>query len=235
MWCRCGPSRTLLNVNLQFADYLAHLSNLLLLVSYSVRDILWLRWFAVAAAFIVMPYYLMQPQVLWPPVFWGSVFAVINLLQIARIYAERRPVVLGADEQRLYDLAFRTLRPREFLALALIGEWRDGSVGEVIVERGRPVDALAIAIVGSVQVRHGEHVLGTLAPGEVIGTALVLLGEPAQIEARFVEPARYMHWPLATLRSFVDKRPDLRDALLRGVNRDLARKLNTLAVQTAPG
>jgi hypothetical protein len=221
-------------VNLQFADYLAHLSNLLLLVSYSVRDILWLRWFAVAAAFIVMPYYLMQPVVLWPPVFWGSVFAVINLLQIARIYAERRPVVLAPDEQRLYDLAFRTLRPREFVSLALLGEWRDAAGGEAIVEPGRPVDALAIAIVGSVQVRHGEHALGTLSPGEVIGTATVLLGEPAQIEARFVEPARYMRWPIATLRTFIDKRPDLRDALLRGVNRDLARKLSTLVVTAAP-
>ena len=55
------------DVTLQLAEYLAHLSNLMLLVSYSVRDILWLRWFAVAAAFIVMPYYLAQPQVLWPP------------------------------------------------------------------------------------------------------------------------------------------------------------------------
>ena len=215
-------------MTLQPADYLAHLSNLLLLVSYSVRDILWLRWFAVAAAFIVMPYYLMQPQVLWPPVWWGSVFAVINLLQIARIYAERRPVVLGADEQRLYDLAFRTLRPREFLALAMVGEWHDGAAGEVILQRGRAVDSLVIAIAGAAQARHGDRLLGTFAPGEIIGTASALLGEPSQIDARFLETARYMRWPLASLRAFVDKRPDLRDALLRGVNRDLARKLEAL-------
>jgi len=102
------------------------------------------------------------------------------------------------------------------------------------VEPGRPVDVLAIAIFGAVQVRHGGQMLGNPAAGEVIGTATVLLGEPAQIEAQFVEPARYMRWPLATLRTFFDKRPDLRDALLRGVNRDLARKLNALVVTTAP-
>jgi hypothetical protein len=222
------------DVTLQPADYLAHLSNLLLLVSYSVRDILWLRWFAVAAAFIVMPYYLMQPQVLWPPVWWGSVFAVINLVQIARIYAERRPVVLGADEQRLYDLAFRTLRPREFLALAMVGEWRDAAEGEVILQRGRAVDALVIAIAGSAQACYGERVLGNLAPGELIGSAPALLGEPAPIDARFVEAARYIRWPVASLRTFVEKRPDLRNALLRSVNRDLARKLETLAVPGRP-
>ena len=83
------------------ADYLVHFSNILLLVAYSVRDILWLRWFAVAAALTNIPYYLVQGTVLWPPVLWGTVFAMINLYQIARIYFERRPVVLSADEKKL--------------------------------------------------------------------------------------------------------------------------------------
>jgi Popeye protein conserved region len=104
-------------VTLSPADYLVHLSNVLLLVAYSVRDMLWLRWFAVAAAVINIPYYLVQADILWPPVFWAVVFTVINLFQIARIYWERRPVVLSADEQKLYDMGFRELRPREFVSL----------------------------------------------------------------------------------------------------------------------
>ena len=46
-------------------DYLVHFSNILLLVSYSVRNILWLRWFAVAAALTNMPYFPYQPSILW--------------------------------------------------------------------------------------------------------------------------------------------------------------------------
>jgi hypothetical protein len=64
-------------------DYLVHLSNLLMLVAYSVTDILWLRWFAVAAALTNIPYFLVQPTTLWPPVVWGAVFTIINLYQIA--------------------------------------------------------------------------------------------------------------------------------------------------------
>ena len=45
-------------------DYLVHVSNILLLVSYSVRDILWLRWFAVAAALTNIPYFLAQADIL---------------------------------------------------------------------------------------------------------------------------------------------------------------------------
>jgi hypothetical protein len=91
---------------MQPTDYLVHFSNILLLVSYSVRDILWLRWFAVAAALTNIPYFLVQDYVLWPPVLWASVFTAINLYQIARIYRERRPVVLAPEQQTLYDLAF---------------------------------------------------------------------------------------------------------------------------------
>jgi hypothetical protein len=216
-------------MNIQPADYLVHLSNVLLLVSYSVRDILWLRWFAVAAAITVIPYYLAQPSVLWPPVLWGTVFMVINLFQIGRIYLERRPVVLSADEQKLYDLGFRALRPREFVSLVLVGEWRDAAPGETVVEEGKPVESVSIAIAGDVDVRRQGEVLGKLHPGNVIGTALALTGEPSPIEATFASRARYIRWPLASLRAFADRRPELRVALQRFVNGDLARKVERLA------
>ena len=103
-------------MNIQTIDYLVHFSNILMLLSYSVRDILWLRWFAVGAALTNIPYFLLQGTVLWPPILWAAVFTTINLYQIARLYLERRPVVLSQDEQKLYDLGFRSLRPREFVS-----------------------------------------------------------------------------------------------------------------------
>jgi CRP-like cAMP-binding protein len=221
-------------MSIQPADYLVHLSNLLLLVSYSVRDILWLRWFAVAAALTVIPYYLAQPDILWPPVAWGTVFMVINLYQIARIYLERRPVVLSADEQKLYDMGFRALRPREFVSLVLAGEWRDAAPGEKVLEEGKPVEAVSIAISGDVEVRRHGVTIGKLAPGKMIGTALALTGEPSTIEATFTAPARHIRWPLASLRAFADRRPELRLALQRFVSDDLARKVERLALEREP-
>ena len=193
-------------MNMQPADYLVHLSNVLLLVSYSVRDILWLRWFAVAAALTVIPYYLAQPVVLWPPVLWGSVFISINLWQIVRVYLDRRPVVLSASEQTLYEMGFRVLRPREFVSLVLAGEWRNAAAGEKVVDEGTAVEAVCVAISGTVEIRRQGATIGKLAPGNVIGTALALVGEPSPIEARFAEPARYIRWPLGNLRAFVDRR-----------------------------
>jgi CRP-like cAMP-binding protein len=221
-------------MNMQPVEYLVHLSNLLLLVSYSVRDILWLRWFAVAAAIANMPYYLAQSTVLWPPVIWGAVFLAINLYQIARIYLERRPVVLSADDQRLYDLGFHALRPREFVSLLLAGEWRDAVRGERLIEEGRTVERIAIPISGAVEISRGGQRLGAFAPGQVIGLALAVNDDPATFDAAFTEPGRYMTWPLPRLRSFLDKRPELRVALQRLAGHDLAAKLERLMPHDAP-
>ena len=211
------------------ADYLVHFSNVLMLVAYSVRDILWLRWFAVAAAVSVVPYYLLQPSVLWPPVMWALVFTVLNLYQIARIYLERRPVTLSADEQALYDMAFRSIRPREFVSLALLGEWKSAAPGDRVLAEGEIVSRLCIAISGSVQVRSAGRDLGVIEPGRLIGTALALTGDPSPLEGTFTRTARYMVWPLDALRRFLDRRPDLRATLQGLVNRDLARKVGELA------
>jgi CRP-like cAMP-binding protein len=212
-------------MNMPLADYLVHISNIMLLVSYSVRDILWLRWFAVAAALVNIPYFLLQGTVLWPPVLWAVVFIAINLYQITRIYLERRPVVLSKDEQKLYDLGFRSLRPREFVALALVGEWKNADAGERIMTEGEAVSSVSIAITGSADVRQRSERIGALGPGHIIGTALALTGGPSPVEVVFTEPARYMRWSLPNLRSFMDKRPDLRVTLQGLVNRDLSSKL----------
>src|SRR5215469_13317967 len=147
-------------MNIQPADLLVHGANVLLLVSYSVRNILWLRWFAVASAVTVVPYFLMQDHILWPPVFWAAVFTAINLYQIARLYAERRPVVLTADEQKLYDLGYQSLRPREFLSLVEIGEWKDAAPGDQVLTEGEHVSAVTASIAGRIEIhKQGQFLM----------------------------------------------------------------------------
>ena len=215
-------------MNVHAMDYLVHFSNMLLLVSYSVRDILWLRWFAVAAALTNIPYFLSQVDILWPPVLWALVFTAINLYQILRIYLERRPVVLSEDEQKLYNMGFQSLRLREFVSLVLAGEWKNATAGDQVLTEGKPVSSICIPISGTVQVRkHGQE-LAASKPGRVIGTALALTGDPSPVDAAFTEPGRYMCWPLYNIRSFLDKRPKLRTTLQSPVNRDLAAKLERL-------
>jgi CRP-like cAMP-binding protein len=166
--------------------------------------------------------------VLWPPVLWALVFTAINLYQIACLYLERRPVVLSEDEQKLYELGFRSLRPREFVSLSLVGEWDKAQAGERIMTEGEPVSCLCIPITCRAEVRKQGAPIGTLGPGQIIGTVMALTGDPSPVEVTFTEPARYMRWSLPRLREFMDKRPDLRATLQGLVNRDLALKVERL-------
>ena len=214
-------------------DYLVHFSNILLLVSYSVRNILWLRWFAVAAALTNMPYFLYQPHILWPPILWAGVFTAINLYQIWRIYLERRPVTLSADERTLYDMGFHSLTPRDFVALVMVGAWTDAAAGDKMLREGQPVASVSIAIRGSVRVHRQDRDLGLLEPGHVVGDAMALVGKPSPFDATFTEPGLYITWPLAKVRRFTEGRPELQTALQHLVNRDLARKVERLALAEA--
>jgi len=87
---------------------------------------------------------------------------------------------------------------------------------------------LCIAIAGSAEVHKQGKRVGVLEPGQMIGTSLALTGAQSPVDATFTEPARYISWPVESLRTFADKRPDLRVTLQALVSRDLARKVEEL-------
>jgi hypothetical protein len=96
------------NMGLFSPSYFLHAANILLLVAYSVRDILWLRLFAVAASLISLPYFILQPEPLWAPIIWSSVFATINSFQALPLLVERRPVKLTLEEEEIRQLVLST-------------------------------------------------------------------------------------------------------------------------------
>ena len=53
-------------------DLLVHGSNLILLFAYTRREMLSLRILALVAAVTIIPYYALQPTVLWPPLLWSG-------------------------------------------------------------------------------------------------------------------------------------------------------------------
>jgi CRP-like cAMP-binding protein len=94
------------------------------------------------------------------------------------------------------------------------------------------VSSLSIPITGSADVHRRGECIGALTPGHIIGTALALTGEPSPVQVTFTEPTRYMRWSLPSLRTFMDKRPELRMTLQGLVNRDLAEKLDLVVKET---
>src|SRR5262249_7373553 len=209
-------------------NLLLNAANVMLLIAYSVRDVLWLRLLAAASSVIAAPYFVMQPQPLWPRLAWSAVFAAINTYQAWILFLERRPVVLGNEEQRLYDLTFHGLRPREFLELASIGTWMDVSPSRKLVEAGRPVEEICAILSGAVRLECDGKMIGTLGPGDLVGSALLIAGLPSQGDALVVEPSRCLGWKVDALRRYTGSKPAAREQLAGIANKVLTGKLMRL-------
>ena len=202
-----------------------HLANVVYVFSYLVTDILWLRVLAVTGGFSYLTWTLTTPKPSLSLIGWTLVYNTINVAQIARLWHERRPVRLDADEQALYSATFRTLTPREFRRLVGAGQWRDAKPAEVLIAEGtRPGRVLVLAS-GRAVVKAGGHDRGTLGPGQFAGEMSFLTGAVTSASVEVVEAARFVSWPTAELERCLGKHPQLRAALQLVMGRDLAAKL----------
>ena len=207
-------------------NYFIHAANILLLVAYTVRDILWLRLFALASSLIALPYFVLQPKPLWEAVGWSILFAAINLFQSWRLFAERRPVKLTPEEQEIRDLVFQELPPRKFLQVLSLGSWTTAERGERLLERGKAAQAISLIVRGKVRVSKDERVLGELAAGDIVGSALILTGASPDVDAVAVEPVRSLRWEVNPLDQYLAGNPETRIILQKYLARDLAGKLS---------
>lgn len=225
-----GPSR---KISFLTPDYFIHTANVLLLIAYSVRDVLWLRLFAVAASLIAIPFYVLQPGVLWAPLAWSVVFAAINLFQSWLLFMERRQVKLTAEEEEIRRLAFEGLPPRKVLQVLSIGSWVTVEVGEHLIEQGKLPDTVSLIVRGKVRITKDGHTLGDLVPGDIIGSALILNGIPSNVDAVTVEPLRAMRWEIETLKKYLSANPETRTVVQRHLARDLAGKIGRLVTDSS--
>lgn len=214
-------------------DYFIHIANLLMLVAYSVRDILWLRLFAVGASLASMPFFFLQQKILWAPLAWSLLFTVINLLQSWRLLLERRPVQLTPEEETVKRLVFPNIHPRKVLQLLAIGKWSSIPAGQRLISSGIVPDTLSLIVRGKVRVSRQGQDVGELAAGEIVGSALILNGVPADVTAESIEPVRALTWDIAILKRYLDAQAEMRAALQQHLVRDLGAKLDRVTRGTS--
>ena len=214
-------------------DYFIHAANILLLGAYSVRDILWLRVLAVASSLAAIPYFLLQPTPLWAAFGWSVLFTGINIFQAWRLLIERRPVKLTAEEEEVRRMVFGDLPPRKVLQVLSIGSWVTAEPGERLIERGKPVAYISLLVHGKAQVAKDDHVLGQLGAGDLVGSALLMTGAVADVDALTVAPTRIVRWEAATLERYLNANPETRILFQRHLARDLAGKVQRLGTDVS--
>jgi len=211
-----------------------HVANVLYLASYSVRDILWLRILTVVAALCLLPYYFScSANPLWEAIAWNGLFISVNLFQIFLLVKERWPVALQGLERKVYDEIFHDLTPGAFVNLLKLGDWRDCSPGDILVEHGTVVDEMLLLCEGGAAVRKEDVELARLNPGQFVGEMSFLTKEKASADVVCSASSKVLSWPQTTLQAFLDKNSTLSFQVRGVLGRDLVRKLNVNAVPTS--
>ena len=216
------------------AHYLLHFGNVVYLCAYSVRDILWLRILMVFAMFCLLPYFYCcgeSPQV--APLVWQSLFIAVNLVQIALLILERRPVFLGEEEMQLYRSVFSALSPREFVKLVGIAQWKRAEEGETLLRQNEKVTQLALISAGKASVEMDDHHIAEVGPSQFVGEMGFLTDEPASADVVARLPLDYLCWPTDKLRDFLRDNPEVHVKVQGILGTDLVEKLRREGFQAA--
>jgi hypothetical protein len=204
---------------------LLHLANGLFLLSYLVRDIVWLRLVTFAAGALLVAHFALQPTPPVEPLAWNVLFLSLNGVQLARLIHARRPLRLTGDEAHLHQMVFRSLAPRDFRRVMALAAWRAAVPGDELVAAGQPLERLLVLFDGRVAIEVKGQRVADLCGGRLLGEMSFLTGEAPSARVVALTACRYVAWPSSSLRRLVATDPSLEAALQAVIGADLAAKL----------
>ena len=208
--------------------YLFQLANVLFCLSYAVRDILWLRLLSVVAGFSLLPYFLWGPKGCQnAPIFWQTVYILINGWNLFVLLRERRMIPLSADQERLRQLVFQDLSQREAHHLLSMAEWKRFAPDEVIIESGVISEKLVVLFNGHAAVRVQDNQIATLRDGQFIGEISYLTGGPTTADVVAVSEVVTAVWQRGDLQNLFQRSPAIGQKLQNTLGQDMARKLSS--------
>ena len=128
-------------------------ANIIFLLAFMAKKIVWLRLLTITGMMVSIPYYLYFLEApMWNNIFWVNTYALINLVMLFIIYLESRPVKLSDLEQKIYDLTFKSLEPRVFKKLIDHGSLEELQPEVVLVNRDSELDSLMLVVEGEAEV-----------------------------------------------------------------------------------
>lgn len=217
-------------------DILVNIANVIYLASYSVRDILLLRILTVIGILLLIPYYYFQSHVLWTPIFWNVVFMTINSIWIAKLLLERRPVQFSEEEKRLYEVAFRNMKPREALELFQRGAWTSEPAGTQLLTQAQEVSLLRVIVNGRASVEANGDRVDTLSEGRFVGSSAFLNRDAdfrSPVTVRAIDQIRVLTWSFDELESLFARNVDFEVKLEASLGLELTKFLQT-AIKEIP-
>ena len=208
-----------------WADVPAHISYVLIAISYWLTNIYWLRITAVVGLALEIVYFQLSGGAMHAGIAWDLVFIAINLYQIYWLVAERRKLKTMEHAHLLRQGVFAGFNDAQLARLVAAGSWRELEPGAVLTEQGKPVAELVLICDGQALVDVHGATVAHLRGGAFVGEMAFVSGNPASATVVVEQPTRAFVFDMERLRKLVDIDDLVAVAIHRVIGRDLARKL----------
>ena len=224
-----------MNFELGFYDWLAFSSYGLIAISYSMRDIKWLRVITVVACFVdlVVYYFIRLGQPLWVQLGMNVLFIAINLYQLYVLWQDQQAEVFHGEQSWLYKHIFPLLSPGEYKRLLKLGSWQTLVPQQHVIHKDSAVEQLGFVVTGRLDALWGTTVLNSVPAGGLVGEISYLTGKPASAAVVAGLETRLFSLTHSALDQLKVERPELHNKVLYILSRNVIEKLAKSNLQTA--
>ena len=185
--------------------YVAQAAYGLTLLSYSVRNVAWLRALAIAASCAAIFYgFSAGREPLWIPIFWNLAFILVNAVHLALSKWRARDVSLNALEEFLAKTVLMNFPPaevRSFTALAGEGELTAGSQ---LIRFNTEIHHLFCILKGRVDILVKEKKVAELGPGRFVGEMSLLTRSRTRADVTVAEDLKVLVWKHEDIEKWVN-------------------------------
>ena len=204
-------------------NLVGHVAYVLLIVSMLMRNMRWLRIFAIAAGTISAIYYWAQAD--YVSVFWETIFTLVNVFQLFYIALENSRGRFSKDEKYFIETCLPGLERAQARRFVKLGAWTQVSEEAILITEDTCPQRLKFVVDGTANVTRKSKHLGKVSKGDFLGEMSYLTGQSASASVIAETTLRYLAFDRDVLKEHLAKNPDVRFALESSFNRNLVGKL----------
>jgi len=236
------PEYTLLPLN----SWLFQIANCLLLISYMMTNVLYLRILLACAStfFVLWGTIILHYSI--DTILWNSAFMCINVGHIINLLYARRTLEFDNDKQFVWEHIFYRYLSMDRLTFKTLTddcETINLRVGDFYAVQGNLVDTLAVIVEGEIEVLQvvdsidftdknadkNRLLINRLRPLDFVNSPEWTWGyDRYDVDLRCATTVRLIVWPFVTLKKLQQNNPALRGLMNGALARDIATKLLTL-------
>lgn len=157
---------------------------------------------------------------------WNLLFAFPQMFQLLRELRSQRSTALTPEEEAVRAAQFSSMSPRDFLMFWSVGEERTTTETQLITQNEHS-RALILILEGTASISiNGMHEADR-GPGNLLGEASFVTGEPASATVVMPAGSRVRAWPHDKLEVLTRAQPEVAASLLSVFASELSRKIKT--------